>query len=271
MATFQPSYGTQGNVSYHIEAQDYANKLEPFFWKLLLLSALVYFVWSDSISISIGLGPLSIEKTEMQRNFIQRKTDLFGLLGFCHEKSRGIRLEEDALDNLSFVLDPTYANRFGIPDEQVQARMERCSIFVKRFSPVAIAEMRRFGVPASIMLAQALLASNAGDDPICRETNNYFKRSCQPAACAAEHFADLESSDQIALVDEFSNLWGSFRAQSLFLTQTARFSDLLQLERNDFHAWAKGLESGGYSMDAQYSEKLIAIIQGLQLEDLDAY
>lgn len=269
MATFQPSYSSMGNASYHIEAPDHTYKLEPFLWKLLLVSALAYFVWSDTISIDFG--PISIEKAGMQHQVTQPKTDLFGLLGFEHENNSDLRLDEGALDNLSFVLDPTYAARFGISGEQVQAHMERCSIFVKRFSPVAIAEMRRYGVPASLLLAQALLASDAGDNPICRETNNFFLRSCQPAACTVEHFADLESTDQVILVDEYPNLWGSFRAQSIFLKHTAPFSDLFQVDKNDYRTWAKGLESGGYSMDAEYGKKLIAIIQGLQLEHFDAY
>jgi len=269
MATFQPSYGTISDASYHIEADDYGHKLESLLWKLLLLSALAYFVWSDAISI--GLGPVSIEKTEMQRHFEQQKTDLFGLLGFYNGKGRSIQLEEEALDNLTFVIDPSYAGRFAITEEQVQENMQRCSLFVKRFSPVAVAEMRRYGVPASIMLAQALLASNAGDDPISRETNNFFFRSCQPTSCNAAHFSDLASDeDQAAVIDVYPNLWGSFRAQSLFLKQTVPFSGLFQLEKNDFRAWAMGLQSGGYSMDVRYGDKLIAIIQGLQLEAFDA-
>ncbi len=268
MATFQANYGNLSNAAHPYEAAPVENKLESFLWKLLLLSALAYFVWTDAISI--GIGPMSIEKTAMQRHTGQQNSDLFSLLGFSREKQRPIQLEEGAWDNLTPVIDPGYAARFSVPNEQVEQAVERCSVFVKRFSPVAIAEMRRYGVPASVMLAQALLASNAGEDPICRETNNYFLRSCQPTACKAAHFTDLESMDDMATeVDVFPNLWGSFRAQSLFLKQTAPFSALFQLPRNDCRAWALGLESGAYSCDTQYGEKLLAVIQGLGLEAFD--
>ncbi len=268
MATFQPSYGSIGNAPYHAETHPAANQLESFFWKLLVLSALAYFVWSDAIRIA--LGPVSIEKNEMQQYLSQGDNDLFGLLGFYRERRQDIQLEEGAWDNLTHVIDPGYAARYSVPRQQVHQAAERCSIFVKRFSPVAIAEMRRYGVPASVLLAQALLASNAGDDPICRETNNFFLRSCQPSFCDAAHFTDLDANADLATeVDVFPNLWGSFRAQSLFLRKTAPFSALFELPKNDHRGWAAGLGTGAYSADEQYAEKLIAIIQGLKLEGLD--
>ena len=267
MSGIRPTEGTIGAAAYHWAPSRDENRLEPFFWKLLCLSALAYFVWSDTISI--GIGPLSIQKTDIQRHLAHQKTDFFTLMGFYDEKRAVILLDEADLDNLSFAIDPTCAERYGIGEAQVQEHMQRCSLFVKHFSPVAIAEMRRYGVPASILLAQALLASNAGANEMAVKTNNFFQRVCQSTHCNAIHFTDPDVDDPAMQVDAFSNLWESFRAQSLFLRRTAPYSSLFQLGRKDYKSWAEGLAAGGYSPDEQYGGKLLAIIQSLHLEAFD--
>lgn len=268
MSTIRVSNGHLGADTYSAEDQRFQNQMESFLWKLLMLSALAYFVWSDTISI--GIGPISIQKTEMGRRLAQRKTDILGVLGFEGKQQNAILLEENELDNLSFALDPGAAARFELSSDQVDMQILRCSQFVKNFSPIAIAEMRRYGVPASILLAQALLASNAGELPLARETNNFFLRPCQSSACKYQHFEDLETADEAAVMDVFPNLWGSFRAQSLYLRQTASFSNLFQGKKMDCQEWAEGLQNGGCNADRQYGKKLLAVIQALQLEAFDA-
>ena len=234
--------------------------LENFLWKLLLLTAMAYFVWSEKIAINIG--PFSIQKTEIEQEFSLQKTGLLTLLGFNTEPRYGVMLESDLVDNLTFAIDPSFAKRHNINAATVDQRMQQCSLFVKRFRPVAIAEMRRFGIPASILLAQALLASNAGEDEIACKTNNFFLRNCSDPDCALDHEMAPASLEDAAFVEVFPNLWGSFRSQSLYLRGTEPFSNLLG---KDFQTWANALELSGYSTDPAYGKKLIALIYALKL------
>jgi hypothetical protein len=222
MSTFR-----EKNVaSYRFESAPAEEKVESFLWKLLLLSALAYFVWSETISIQVG--PMSIRKTEVVSQFSRHKTDFLSLIGFQSRATSGVVLEGDVAGNLTFLIDPTYAARHGVDAATVQQRMQQCAFFVKRFSPVAIAEMRKYGVPASILLAQALLASNAGEAAEAKETNNYFQRNCTLPHCQADHFPDPKDLENTVLLDIYPNLWGSFRAQSQFFQNNEPYANLLQ-------------------------------------------
>ncbi len=263
MSTFR-----EKNVaSYRFESAPVEEKVESFLWKLLLLSALAYFVWSERISIQIG--PMTIRKTEVVEQLSRHKTDFLSLIGFQSHSTPSVVLEGDIADNLTFAIDPTYAERHGIEAATVQRSMQQCAFFVKRFSPVAIAEMRKYGVPASILLAQALLASNAGEAAVARETNNYFQRNCTLPHCQADHFPDPKDLENTALLDIYPNLWGSFRAQSHFFQHTEPYANLIQAGEMDFGVWANTLAVTGYSTDDQYAAKLLALIHALQLRSFD--
>ncbi len=238
-------------------------ELEPFFWKLLLLSAMAYFVWSEKVSIDIGF--VAIRKAELSDQFERQTTDFFGLLGLGSKSGAGVRIEEGAVNNLTFVLDPGYAHRYQIDDETVRQSREQCRQFVKQFSPVAIAEMRRFGVPASILLAQSLLASDAGADALTLQTNNFFLRTCHNEPCRAKH-TDLAGDVE---VDVFPNLWGSFRAQSVFFKNADGFRTLLDRRNQNAHTWAKALDVLGYSTDPEYGAKILTLVKSMDLESFD--
>lgn len=246
-------------IDQHVESRP----LEPFLWKLLLLSAMAYFVWNENISIDIGF--CSIRKSEISAQLGRHSLDFFGLLGITSRSEAGVRIEDEAFDNLTFAIDPGYARRYQIDEVTVGECRDKCRLFVKRYSPVAIAEMRRYRVPASILLAQSLLASNAGCDIQAQTTHNFFLRSCEAPACKLEHQGTDEAS-----IDVFPNLWGSFRAQSLFFKNADLYTSLFENGTRDPRTWARALDAAGYSTDPQYGAKLLSIIQSMKLDAFDA-
>lgn len=263
MANIRPTL-EERPASVSLDQSIESRSLESFLWKLLMLSALAYFVWSEKISIDIGF--VAIRKAELSDQFERHSADFFGLLGIASKSGTGVRLEEDALNNLTFAIDPTYARRYHTDDETIRQSHEKCRLFIKRFSPVAIAEMRRYGVPASILLAQSLLASDAGTDVQALESNNFFLRTCQDDNCKALHFTRAGGEEGS---DVFSNLWGSFRAQSLFFKNSETYNRLMDGRNADYSTWARALDVFGYAADPQYGAKILALVKSLDLESFD--
>jgi hypothetical protein len=118
--------------------------------------------------------------------------------------------------------------------------------YIDRFDEVARLEMQRFGIPASILMAQALSESRAGQHEAVRRNNNHFG-----SALSGRHFA---------------NAWESWRANSLLMAQG--YPELLTLGK-DPERWAKGLRKAGYSREWGYSRRLLRIVQKYQLQRLD--
>jgi len=118
--------------------------------------------------------------------------------------------------------------------------------YVKRFANVAEAEMKKFGIPASIKLAQGLLESYAGKRSGLETDHNHFG-------------APLRQSD-------YETAWENWRAHSVLIRD--QFPELLELDK-DYRGWAQGLAKAGYSSDKQYANKLIDVIDTYQLYLLD--
>jgi flagellum-specific peptidoglycan hydrolase FlgJ len=129
--------------------------------------------------------------------------------------------------------------------------------------------MRRFGIPASITLAQGLLESNAGDSPLVRKTNNHFGIKCFSKTCKRGHCANFTDDSHKDFFVRYDNAWSSYRAHSQFLKNTKRYAALFNLDPADYRAWAQGLEKAGYATDPLYAEKLVALIENLGLNRYD--
>ncbi len=164
--------------------------------------------------------------------------------------------------NLTFVLDPDFARRNAVPHSIVEAKLDNCKKYIERFARVAITEMEKYGVPASITLAQALLESDAGASKLARESNNHFGIKCrrQCLECTCRNYADDDRYDMFRV---FNTAWESFRTHSR-LMHDERYRHLLR-HGTDYRKWAEGLEAAGYATDPQYAEKLIQIIEYFDL------
>lgn len=145
---------------------------------------------------------------------------------------------------LSFSESTRVSAKVASPDElDVNAAKD----YVKRFRKVAIVEMRKFGIPASVKMGQGLLESMAGQSAAAVNDNNHFGPS----------FAG----------DDFDSAWENWRAHSLFIQR--QFRELSSKAGTSYRSWAKNLEKQGYSNDPKYAEKLIEVIERYQLYLLD--
>ncbi|MEM8908540.1 MAG: glucosaminidase domain-containing protein, partial [Bacteroidota bacterium] len=169
-----------------------------------------------------------------------------------------------------FILNPTYAERHHIEPTIVAAKTRNCKAYVHRFASVAAAEMHKYGIPASITLAQALLESDAGSSRLTQENNNHFGIKCFKRDCTKDHCSNFTDDSHKDFFRKYNNVWESYRAHSIFL-QGQRYQRLKKLATTDYKAWAKGLQQCGYATDKRYAKKLIRIIEALNLHQYDVY
>ena len=169
--------------------------------------------------------------------------------------------------NLQLLLDPRTAEGKGIAPATVREKKQRCRAYVERFASTARMEQKKFGIPASITLAQALLESNAGDNLLAREFKNHFAIPCQPdcQGCTCKSFIESGSD---GMYQAFKTPWESFRQHSLRLS-SPRFKKLRELGKKDYKAWARGLKAAGYTNDPDYVKNLITVIEVLELSRYD--
>lgn len=130
--------------------------------------------------------------------------------------------------------------------------------YIKRFARLAQTEMRKYRVPASVIMGLAIWNSRYGTHELTLQLNNHFAINCPntPTDTEPACFADYE------------NAWASFRAQTLLLTKPP-FSDMVELAKNDYKLWAAGLERLGYKPKQYQSGLLIGLIEKHGLERLD--
>lgn len=139
--------------------------------------------------------------------------------------------------------------------------------YVRTYSKVAVSEMYRSGIPASITLAQGLLESGAGKSRLATEGNNHFGIKCHSNWTGDRIYHDDDRKGEC--FRKYRNASESFRDHSDFLRYKDRYKFLFDLEITDYKAWATGLKKAGYATDPAYSRKLIKIIEDYKLYEYD--
>lgn len=155
------------------------------------------------------------------------------------------------------------------PAAKVKKKRRDCKAYIKRFKGTAISEMKKYGIPASITLAQGILESNAGTSSLAEGNNNHFGMKCFSKKCAQGHCSNFHDDDHKDFFRKYNTAWESYRAHSLLLATGKRYKHLHKLKRTDYKGWAKGLQDAGYATGKQYGKKLIKLIETLDLAQYD--
>lgn len=139
-------------------------------------------------------------------------------------------------------------------------------IYIANFADIAIVEMRKFHIPASITLAQGILESGSGNGRLAVEANNHFGIKCHDwKGERIYHDDDLKQE----CFRKYKDPRQSYEDHSKFLTQRSRYASLFSLKEDDYKAWAKGLKKAGYATDRHYPKKLIHLIEAHDLHEFD--
>lgn len=140
--------------------------------------------------------------------------------------------------------------------------------YISNFKGIAKTDMVRYGIPASITLAQGILESGAGTGPLSMQANNHFGIKCHNDWKGPSVNYDDDSAQEC--FRKYNDPFESYNDHSLFLANKSRYALLFKFAKNDYVAWAKGLKDAGYATDINYPNKLIGLIERYNLNQYDA-
>lgn len=137
--------------------------------------------------------------------------------------------------------------------------------YIRKYKDIAIEQMLRHDIPASITLAQGLLESGAGRSSLATQGNNHFGIKCHDWTGPSMRRDDDERNECFRV---YRNARESYEDHSLFLKRK-RYSNLFSLKRTDYKGWARGLKACGYATNPRYASHLIDIIETYGLDKYD--
>lgn len=139
--------------------------------------------------------------------------------------------------------------------------------YVLQYKDIAMGNMQKYSIPASIILAQGILESGAGRGDLALEANNHFGIKCHKDWLGESVRHDDDSSQEC--FRKYTQASESYRDHALFLVGKNRYAALFTYEKDDYKAWAKGLRACGYATDPNYPDKLISYIERYNLHQYD--
>lgn len=201
--------------------------------QIAFIGLVIFVMTKKDLHFQVSMNaPLAKMMTPAEKNESKKEVEQLGMVQPIHfvETKKKKKVEK----SIPYTLD--------FQAEEVEA-------YIKRFGKIAITEQQKYGIPASIKLAQGLLESKAGQSEATQKTNNHFG---QPMAN-----------------ENYDSAWLNWRYHSHYLTDAASpFQPLLQFDL-DYKKWAVGLKDLGYSSWNNYDKALIEIIEKYEMYRLD--
>lgn len=139
--------------------------------------------------------------------------------------------------------------------------------YINTFSEIAKFEMKAYGIPASITLAQGIVESGFGRGALTTRTNNHFGIKCHTGWQGEFDFHDDDEKGEC--FRKYNHPMYSFRDHSIFISSRSRYASLFNLKKDDYKGWARGLRAAGYATDKRYPQKLISFIEQYKLYEFD--
>lgn len=143
------------------------------------------------------------------------------------------------------------------------AQSESTVVYIEQYKKIAVQEMKRTGIPASITLAQGILESNSGESNLAKKFNNHFGIKCKSDWKGETTFQDDDTKQECFRV--YPTALASFKDHSDFLKNRPNYAALFTLDPVDDSAWAYGLKKAGYATATDYPRRLLKIIDDYEL------
>lgn len=147
-------------------------------------------------------------------------------------------------------------------DAVAQIRQTR-EEYIDKYKDIAIEHMERYGIPASITLAQGILESDSGNSNLARRSNNHFGIKCKSNWKGERVYHTDDAPDEC--FRKYSSVEESYEDHAEFLDQSPRYDSLFAYSSSDYHSWARGLKAAGYATAPDYAQRLTRIIEENQL------
>ncbi|MEO6538095.1 MAG: glucosaminidase domain-containing protein [Ferruginibacter sp.] len=157
-----------------------------------------------------------------------------------------------------------FAIIYFITATSMQAQKLSVQEYVDKYKDIAIAEMKRSGIPASIILAQGILETENGNSDLVKKSNNHFGIKCK-STWLGESVTHTDDAPNECF-RKYGSAWDSYKDHSDYLKNTPRYASLFQLDALDYKGWAYGLKRAGYATNPRYPEILIKNIEQYNLQ-----
>ena len=135
--------------------------------------------------------------------------------------------------------------------------------YVARYHPIAVAHMERYGIPASITLAQGILESDCGNSSLSRSSNNHFGIKCKSNWTGERVYHDDDAKGECFRA--YPTVEASYEDHAEFLDRQPRYDSLFSYSATDYRSWARGLKAAGYATAPDYALRLVRIIENNRL------
>ena len=152
----------------------------------------------------------------------------------------------------------------------IQRTMSKASDYVDKYAEAAMEQMRRYGIPASVTLAQGILESASGQSELSRKGNNHFgikaTKTWLDGGGRYLVYTDDKPNEKFC---QYASVADSYEHHSLFLRGNKRYSNLFELSPDDYVGWTRGLQEDGYASSKQYASSLQSLIKQHGLDRYD--
>ncbi len=226
------------------------SKIKVPVFKLGFIAFAGYLVFSGNLSLTVGsgneqrahLGGAMVE--EVSNKQPREKTGAWSQITSIFEKK------------------DYFADAPGDDEEA-----KRVKAYIRRFKDVAIQEKEKYGIPASVKMAQAIVESNSGTSRLSTSTNNHFGIKCFSRTCKKGHCSNFGDDTHKDFFRKYDSSWESWRSHSKLIV-TGKYKTLLK-HGDDYRQWAHGLKKLGYATAKHYDQTLINMIEKYHLAELD--
>jgi len=263
--------------SIQLQAEVYVRR---YWFRAFLLGLALFLLESKDVSINLNLNSAQASlfdaapeeaylETEAETTNVPRalNTSLLGSSPAPVQKESASSSKPD--HNLANTFSNLSFSDSKAPSKDRETKRQKQFAYVKRFAAVAQTEMKKFGIPASVTLAQGLLESNVGESSLATRNNNHFGIKCFSRNCRRGHCSNYTDDSHKDFFRTYKSPWESYRAHSLMLYHNKRYKHLFDLKSHDYKGWSYGLKKAGYATDPNYGEKIAGMIEDLDLHQYD--
>lgn len=151
-------------------------------------------------------------------------------------------------------------------EAKVASRISR-EEYINRYKGIAMDHQRRYGIPASITMAQGILESDCGNSNLAKGSNNHFGIKCKNYWKGRTYTHTDDAPDECFRA--YDSVEDSYQDHAEFLSSSPRYDSLFKFAPTDYRSWARGLKSAGYATAPDYAPRLVKLIEDNKLYILD--
>lgn len=182
------------------------------------------------------------------------------------KKKNNVKILENPINKLPSVRQQQHVKKL----EKGNKPLNKYTLqYIKKYAPLAVLEMHKYNIPASVTLAQGILESGNGRSQLASKSNNHFGIKCHVGWKGQKVYHDDDEKGEC--FRKYKYVETSYKDHSEFLSGRRRYANLFKLRKSDYKGWAKGLKKAGYATDKKYPKKLIKIIEEYKLYEFDKF